>query len=68
MRARKMTRAAILPNREKQSGDAEPVRDDSAIVGTSGAVGRVNNKVSARIEIVVDDQGNQHQACFELTS
>jgi len=40
-----MTRAAILPNQEKQNGDAEPVRDDSAKLGTAGAMDRVNSKL-----------------------
>src|SRR5271165_5419075 len=68
MLAWKMTRAAILPNREKQSGDAEPVRDDSATVGAAGAMGRVNSKLETCPETVVDDHRNQRPARFRLIS
>ena len=42
---KKMTRVATLPNQEKQSGDAEPTRDDSATVGTAGTMGRVDSQL-----------------------
>src|SRR5271167_3686223 len=66
MRARKMTCADISPSRGRQSGDAEPVGDDSAAMGKSGAMGRANSKLSTCVETVVDDQGNHRQACLEL--
>src|ERR1035438_9883729 len=63
-----MTRVAILPNRERPSGDADPTPNDSATVDTAGTMGRVNSKLSTGVETVVDDDGNQRPACFILIS
>jgi hypothetical protein len=63
-----MTRVAILPNQERQSGDAEPAPNDSSTVGTAGTVGRVNRNLSTCVETIVDDHKNQCPACFKLIS
>ena len=63
-----MTRVAILPNRERPSGDADPTPNDSAAVDTAGTMGRVNGKLSTGVETVVDDHRDQRPACFKLVS